>query len=166
MPRLLSDFSLILVIGPDMLWRCPDCPETELFGLVSAALEGLDLKAVMLCETPEARVNCSRSSTFVRPLARHGSFLIRNSSKAIQPPPTRTMTVDRRIRTRRSFWESPKRYLPSPTWNTLNFCRQVQRATWRLISSSIRSISVSGPLSCQSGLRAAINSRQSIMPSP
>lgn len=38
---------------------------------------------------------------------RHGSFLTRNSSRAIQPPPTRTMTVLRRIRTRRSCWESP-----------------------------------------------------------
>ena len=51
-----------------MLGRCPDWPETELLGLVSEAL-GLDLKPVMLCETPGARVNCSRNSTLVRPLA-------------------------------------------------------------------------------------------------
>ncbi|TNN50794.1 hypothetical protein EYF80_039006 [Liparis tanakae] len=31
----------------------------------------------------------------------------RNSSSAIQPPPTRTITVLRRILTRRSCWESP-----------------------------------------------------------
>ena len=37
----------------------------------------------------------------------HGSFLIKNSSKAIQPPPTLTMTVDRKIRTSRNFCESP-----------------------------------------------------------
>lgn len=36
-----------------------------------------------------------------------GSFFLKNSSRACQPPPTRTMTVDLRIRTRRSFWESP-----------------------------------------------------------
>lgn len=40
-------------------------------------------------------------------LPRHGSFFTRNSSRAIQPPPTRTITVLRRIRTRRSCWESP-----------------------------------------------------------
>lgn len=50
---------------------------------------------------------------------RHGSFLTRNSSRETHPPPTRTMTVDRRMRTRRSFCDSPNRYLPSPTWKTL-----------------------------------------------
>lgn len=38
---------------------------------------------------------------------RHGSFLTKNSSRATQPPPTRTITVLLRIRTRRSFCESP-----------------------------------------------------------
>lgn len=38
---------------------------------------------------------------------RQGSFFTRNSSRAIQPPPTRTITVLRKIRTRRSCWESP-----------------------------------------------------------
>lgn len=66
---VLMLFLFTLVIGPDILGRCPDCPETELLGLVSVALEGLALKAVILCETPEAKVNCSRNSTFVRPLA-------------------------------------------------------------------------------------------------
>jgi len=37
----------------------------------------------------------------------HGSFLTKNSSNAIQPPPTRTITVDWRIRTKRNFCESP-----------------------------------------------------------
>lgn len=36
-----------------------------------------------------------------------GSFFTRNSSRAIQPPPTRTITVLRKIRTKRSCWESP-----------------------------------------------------------
>ena len=53
-------------MGPETLCLCP---ETELPGLGSPAAEGLDLKAVMDCETPLARVNCSLSSTFVRPFA-------------------------------------------------------------------------------------------------
>lgn len=40
-------------------------------------------------------------------LPRHGSFFIKNSSNAHQPPPTRTMTVLLRIRTRRSFCSAP-----------------------------------------------------------
>ena len=36
-----------------------------------------------------------------------GSFFTKNSSSAIQPPPTRTITVLRRILTSRSFCESP-----------------------------------------------------------
>lgn len=36
-------------------------------------------------------------------LPRHGSFLTRNSSSATHPPPTRTMTVERKIRTSRNF---------------------------------------------------------------
>merc|ERR1719150_2611320 len=101
--RLRSDFSLILVMGPEMLCLCP-CPETELPGLGSPAPDcARDLNGVIDCDTPDASVNCSRSSTFVRPLALHGSFLTRNSSSATQPPPTRTMTVERRMRTKRSF---------------------------------------------------------------
>ena len=60
---------LTLVMGPEMLCLCP-CPETELPGLGSPAPDcALDLNGVIDCETPEASVNCSRSSTFVRPLA-------------------------------------------------------------------------------------------------
>ena len=44
----------------------PVSPETEEVGDSRGAL---DLKGVMDWETPEARVNCSRSSTLVRPLA-------------------------------------------------------------------------------------------------
>ena len=56
-------------MGPDMLGLCgwPDWLETELLGLASALV--LVLNGVMLCDTPDANVNCSRSSTFVRPLA-------------------------------------------------------------------------------------------------
>ena len=41
-------------------------PETEDVGL---SLGAFDLNGVIDWETPEARVNCSRSSTLVRPLA-------------------------------------------------------------------------------------------------
>lgn len=129
---------------------------------------------------------------------RHGSFLIKNSSRATQPPPTRTITVLRKIRTRRNFCESPNcawqigkkkkkthvenllisiwlemnfsciftRYFPSPTWKTRNFCRHVHNMTKRLTSSWILSASLGGLRSCQSGRRAAMNSCQSISPSP
>lgn len=40
-------------------------------------------------------------------LPRHGSFFIKNSSRAHQPPPTRTMTVLLRILTKRSFCSAP-----------------------------------------------------------
>lgn len=74
-------------------------------------------------DAPSGRMNFSLSSRLVRPRAirdemelleserrilspgcctLHGSFLTRNSSSAIQPPPTLTITVLRRILTRRS----------------------------------------------------------------
>ena len=59
-----------LVMGP-----CMDplrvSPETEDVGL---SLGAFDLKGVMDWETPEARVNCSRSSTLVRPFAGWGGL--------------------------------------------------------------------------------------------
>lgn len=83
--------SLTLVIGP-------------VVGGVFVLERGVrGLNAAMLCDTPSARMNCSRSSMLVRPLALQGSFLTRNSSSATQPPPTLTITVDRRIRTSRNF---------------------------------------------------------------
>lgn len=51
------------------------------------------------------RIFSERFELFKSPL--QGSFFTRNSSRAIQPPPTRTITVLRKIRTRRSCWESP-----------------------------------------------------------
>lgn len=48
----------------DRCWAgVPDWLDTELLGL------GLDLNGVMLWDTPSARMNCSRNSTLVRPLA-------------------------------------------------------------------------------------------------
>jgi len=52
-----------LVMGPCME-PLRVSPETEEVGL---SLGAFDLKGVMDWETPEARVNCSRSSTLVRP---------------------------------------------------------------------------------------------------
>ena len=56
-----------MVIGPwaPFLWS----PETEEVGDSPRSPRGFDLNGVMDWETPEARVNCSRSSTLVRPLA-------------------------------------------------------------------------------------------------
>lgn len=53
----------------------PDWLDTELLGL------GLDLNGVMLCDTPSARMNCSRNSTLVRPLA--------SEVGKVSPQPTR-----------------------------------------------------------------------------
>jgi hypothetical protein len=51
-----------LVMGPARDWE--RCDPVELPpGLA------LGLNAVILCDTPSARMNCSRSSMFVRPLA-------------------------------------------------------------------------------------------------
>ena len=58
-------------MGPaDMLLRGP--PDTEEVGLSDGPGPALDLKGVIDCETPEARVNCSLSSTLVLPLAAMG----------------------------------------------------------------------------------------------
>jgi hypothetical protein len=93
----LVDFSRTFMIGPEVRKELADEPEAgeeaDVFGL----------KAVIDWETPSARMNCSRSSMLVRPLALHGSFFNKNSSNAIQPPPTRTITVLLKIRTKRNF---------------------------------------------------------------
>ena len=57
--------------------RCcgvPDWLETELLGL------GLALNGAMLWDTPSARMNCSRNSTLVRPLAARPSTHRRTNS--------------------------------------------------------------------------------------
>lgn len=53
---------------PFLPWGAACSPETEEVGDSRGAF---DLKGVMDWETPEARVNCSRSSTLVRPFAEH-----------------------------------------------------------------------------------------------
>ena len=59
--------STTLVMGP---WDpFLTSPETEEVGDSPLSALGLDLKAVMDCEAPVGRVNCSLSSTLVLPLA-------------------------------------------------------------------------------------------------
>ena len=48
-------------------------PDTEEVGDSPLSPRGLDLNGVMDWDTPEARVNCSLSSTLVLPLARMGN---------------------------------------------------------------------------------------------
>lgn len=55
--------SVTLVIGP---------AEPELIDTLRCWDGVLGLKALMLCDTPSARMNCSRNSMFVRPLAGRG----------------------------------------------------------------------------------------------
>ena len=57
---------LTLVMGP---WPFLVSPDTEEVGDSPLSPLGLDLKGVMDCDTPEASVNCSLSSTLVLPLA-------------------------------------------------------------------------------------------------
>ena len=59
-------------MGPAELGLREACPETELFGLSVFCVDVLGLNEVILCDTPGASVNCSRSSTLVRPLAKKG----------------------------------------------------------------------------------------------
>lgn len=93
-----DDRSRTFTIGPCVGMGEPVCVEPE-----PAEPDMRGLNAAIDCETPAARINCSRNSMLVRPLALHGSFLTKNSSSATHPPPTRTITVLLRIRTRRSF---------------------------------------------------------------
>jgi len=58
------------MIGPMTLSRWPELPETELSGL-APLMDIFGLKEAMPWDTPGAKVNCSRSSTFVRPLAKN-----------------------------------------------------------------------------------------------
>ena len=60
--------ALTLVMGPCMPPFLVS-PDTELVGESPRSPRGLDLKGVMDWDTPEARVNCSLSSTLVLPLA-------------------------------------------------------------------------------------------------
>ena len=79
-PMRLPSFSLTLVIGPDVGMPFLPSPDMEEVGEAAGAL---DLKGVMDWDTPEARVNCSLSSTLVRPLAGKGwSGLARGSIMA------------------------------------------------------------------------------------
>jgi hypothetical protein len=58
-----------LVMGPAVPEKEPRWPEPPWLDTAVVLGLGLDLKAVMLWETPSAKMNCSRSSMLVRPLA-------------------------------------------------------------------------------------------------
>ena len=61
-------------MGPIMLSLCPELLATEASGL-APLIDILGLKVAIPWETPGAKVNCSRSSTLVRPLAEIGKQL-------------------------------------------------------------------------------------------
>lgn len=77
-----------------------------------------------------------------------GSFFTKNSSSAIHPPPTRTITVLRKIRTRRSCWESPN--CVERQENMLKVSFKVQklnvRATPRISQRQIGSLIISSKI--------------------
>lgn len=70
----------------------PAPPLCELLAAVWAALgvERRDVKAAMLCETPSANMNCSRSSMLVRPLAVRSVTHTHIMPIKHQPPHART----------------------------------------------------------------------------
>ena len=64
-------------------------------------------KTTLAWVTPSETLEFSRSSALVCPLALHGSLLSRNLESVTQPPPTRTITVLFRKRTKHIFPFSP-----------------------------------------------------------
>lgn len=56
-------------MGPAVGRDCADLLPLWLETLLAPVVPGLALKAVMVWDTPSAKMNCSRSSIFVRPLA-------------------------------------------------------------------------------------------------
>lgn len=102
-PWGVQNLGLAPAVDPDpLLVACDVSPECE---WPWGTLRGVN--PCITCVEPSGKMNFSRSSMFVRPFARQGSCLTRNSSRASQPPPTRTITVERKMRTSRSFWLSP-----------------------------------------------------------
>lgn len=80
-------------------WNCADMPKKS-----PIVIQYRSGSCVCVCV-----YKWEEADLFVCPLCSplHGSFLTRNSSRAIQPPPTLTITVLRKILTKRSCWESP-----------------------------------------------------------
>lgn len=75
-----------------------------------------------------------RNANLPKFLPLQGSFFTKNSSKAIHPPPTRTMTVLRRIRTSRNCCESPNYGRSSKGGNVLMHAdTAVKNNTWALL---------------------------------
>lgn len=149
LPAFLSSPALSpLRLDPDFL-RGPNAGGARP-SLRSAPDPSRDIPGRLLRNVPMACADMSgeaarlRMSKLVRPSDLQGSFLLRNSLSVSQPPPTRTMTVLRRIRSRRSFCESPNRYFLSATLLTSNLCGHSHSDTCRSISSWICSDSVGG----------------------
>ena len=102
---------ITFVIGPETLGRW-DSPEMEPLGLLSL---GLDLNGVILWDTPEARVNCSLNSTFVRPLAKYTKiWLVISQQKnwkyilCMQILVLKTIYVPKTWKSNQSWWTKNK----------------------------------------------------------
>lgn len=78
---------------------------------------------ILDCDAPSARMNVSLRSVVIFPLDLQGSFCSKKAASVTHPPPTRTITVLFRKRTRHIFCLSPILYFPSPTLVNLNCCR-------------------------------------------
>ena len=102
-----SDFDFYLVsFSPPIWWACDKSSTEPLFRLCYLALKFITY--LLLSSVSFLKFwFCRKVLEKLCFLPRHGSFLDRNSSSADQPPPTRTITVDLRMRTSRSCWESP-----------------------------------------------------------
>lgn len=75
----------------DRCWAADaDWLDTELLGLLFA------LNGVMLCDTPSARMNCSRNSTLVRPFAAFCNFDFHLASRKKKGEETEKKTEKKR----------------------------------------------------------------------
>lgn len=85
--RLKVGRTFTLIIGPCVGIGdpfCGDCDDIETRGL----------NAVMLCDTPSARMNCSRNSMLVRPLAVIDSeFITIKAARKINPQQKQTQKI-------------------------------------------------------------------------
>ena len=69
---------LTLVMGPETPFR--PSPDTEEVGDAAEVFDILEVNPTTLWLTPAASVNCSRSSTLVRPLAKRRKYFEKSKS--------------------------------------------------------------------------------------
>lgn len=69
---------LTLVMGPETPFR--PSPDTEEVGDAAEVFDILEVNPTTLWLTPAASVNCSRSSTLVRPLAKRRKNFVKSKS--------------------------------------------------------------------------------------